>query len=466
MREIKPLVELCQRLTELKVKYSSLNWTYYTTGMDFGVSEASKVLDQFFEDKKNYELVSSFKEKSLSPENARRVEILANRFEPYHQSQEINQLRERIKKKEKELSGILNTHRVEIEGKKVTGTELSALLSKSDDPKMREKAFRARAQVNRPLVEGGFIELINMRRDWAKLHKKDNYVDYALERNELSPALFSGWRESLIELMPNIKKEMGEFAKKYLGRDNLAVWDREYLTGKICEYKLRPVDMLNYRKYIAESFQPFGFEIDKMPITFDIFPRSNKSEWGYHFTIEMGKDARILANVSDEFHNFWVLMHEAGHGVHYGSVDPKDSMMNMGISGIISEGLANLFGRLIYDPEFYLKFFKSEEAKAREQFGHLKKWSKTTAFLSIERILFDQALLKEKIENHDDILELRRKFQSELGGHEEIAGPLPWAFLIHHTTHPVYLHNYFMGDVTCNMLKNVFLRNEKSRQHL
>jgi len=46
----------------------------------------------------------------------------------------------------------------------------------------------------------------------------------------------------------------------------------------------------------------------------------------------------------------------------------------------------------------------------------------------------------------------------ELGGNDEFSGDLPWAFLIHHTTHPVYLHNYFMGDVTCAMLKNVFLK--------
>lgn len=27
---------------------------------------------------------------------------------------------------------------------------------------------------------------------------------------------------------------------------------------------------------------------------------------------------------------------------------------------------------------------------------------------------------------------------------------------IHYTTHPIYLHNYFMGDITCEMLKTVF----------
>ncbi|WP_041086439.1 hypothetical protein [Jeotgalibacillus soli] len=32
----------------------------------------------------------------------------------------------------------------------------------------------------------------------------------------------------------------------------------------------------------------------------------------------------------------------------------------------------------------------------------------------------------------------------------------PWVCMIHFTTHPIYLHNYFMGDVTGEMLSKVF----------
>ena len=46
----------------------------------------------------------------------------------------------------------------------------------------------------------------------------------------------------------------------------------------------------------------------------------------------------------------------------------------------------------------------------------------------------------------------------DLGTIESFEGEPPWGFLIHHTTHPIYLHNYFMGDVTCEMFKKVYCK--------
>ncbi|MCO4795620.1 MAG: hypothetical protein KC493_18015, partial [Bacteriovoracaceae bacterium] len=245
-------------------------------------------------------------------------------------------------------------------------------------------------------------------------------------------------------------------AKKYLGHEDLQPWDRQYLSGKICPARNIEVDMMNFQKPIKEMFNRFGFDIDSKNVTFDVFPRKNKSEWGYNFTIDYGKDTRVLANVTNEFYHFWVLMHEAGHAVHYGSVDPTDYIMNQGISGIISEGLANLFGDMIYHPTFFKDLFGGKSEEADTQFRALKDWSKTNTLSSVETILFDQALFTENIESHDDILHLRLKYLKELGIDDNFEGEIPWAFLIHHTTHPIYLHNYFMGDVTCAMLENVY----------
>jgi len=49
---------------------------------------------------------------------------------------------------------------------------------------------------------------------------------------------------------------------------------------------------------------------------------------------------------------------------------------------------------------------------------------------------------------------------SELHGEE-----LPWGHVIHHTTAPIYLHNYFLGDVMCESMKSAFLRKTGSLWH-
>lgn len=79
---------------------------------------------------------------------------------------------------------------------------------------------------------------------------------------------------------------------------------------------------------------------------------------------------------------------------------------------------------------------------------------------SIPTTLFDQELYRRDIKTLDDINNLKFNFEKELLGIEPHEGEPIWGHLIHHTTHPIYLHNYFMGDVTCEMLKGEFCKRQ------
>ncbi len=57
---------------------------------------------------------------------------------------------------------------------------------------------------------------------------------------------------------------------------------------------------------------------------------------------------------------------------------------------------------------------------------------------------------------HQDILDLYAKISKDLYNSKKSDFEPAWAYRIHFTTHPIYLHNYFMGDVTCEMLKKSF----------
>lgn len=86
----------------------------------------------------------------------------------------------------------------------------------------------------------------------------------------------------------------------------------------------------------------------------------------------------------------------------------------------------------------------------------MREYKRLTALRAVNDILFDQQLYRNKIESLDDIYDLYWKVYSDVLGGEKFADEVPWGYRIHHTTHPIYLHNYFMGDVTCEMLANVF----------
>lgn len=452
---MKKLTELASELGVRKAEYSRLNWTMYTTGYDFGIQGAYGKITEMMKDKENFNLIESYINQDLSATDKRRVEILHKGFKPFHLSDELNELNLKIQQKTSELSKILNSFRYQLGGKEVSAVELAQVLSMDSDREKRKEAYFARNQINGLMIENGFIDLINLRKEYARQAGAADFVAYKLEENELDKDLFDSWQSELQEILPQMNEGRKKFAQEFLGEDEIMPWDEQYIQSQIAPSLNETVDMSEYYTNIQELFSSFGIDLPSMNITYDIFPRANKSEWGYNFTVETGKDSRILANVKNKYFEYGVLLHETGHGVHSFLLDPEEPILNDGVSGIISEGIANLFQGFLYSPAFYGKFFKDGE-KAGEEFARLKEYQKLNSLRSISRILFDHSLYKNDIASLDDIHDLYWENQLAVLGEGALDQSPPWAYMIHFTTHPIYLHNYFMGDVTCAMLEQVF----------
>lgn len=448
------LHKIAEELESLGEAYSKLSWVQYTVGYDLGLEEAYKKIVDFMCDEKKFEIIKELKGKDLDFRDKRKVQMMYDGFEPYHLSKDLVDLSMEIEKKTTELSAILNTHRSKLNGREVSAVELTQILSSDDNSKNRKDAFFARTQINKPLVDGGFIELLNLRKEYAKKRGFENFVQLGLHNDGLNEELFRGWDKQLKDMIPIIQKTKSEAAKKYLNQDSVNPWDEAYLGAKMASALNTKVDMSNFHNILREFFMNFGIDISKYNLTYDIFPRANKSEWGYNFTIATGKDSRVLANVKNMYKEYGVLLHETGHGIHSFKLDPKEIILNKGVSGIISEGIANLFGSFLYEEIFYKNFFKIDEVA--EQFRTIKEYGKVNSLTAINSILFDQELYKNDIKSLEDINNLAFKLSKDLLGQEPFGEEYPWGVRIHHTTHPIYLHNYFMGDVTCEMLKKIF----------
>ncbi|MCP4550299.1 MAG: peptidase M3A and M3B thimet/oligopeptidase F [bacterium] len=455
------LHEIAKNIQELEVSVGRLGWTQYTTGYDFGVDEAELAVQKALESKESYEVIKELMTADLESTDKRRVAIMERDFRPYHLSDELNKLNVRINEKTNQLGDVLNKTRSEIDGRPVTSPEIFQILAVEEDREKRRAAYLAQRMVNRPLVDAGFIDLINMRKEYADKYGAADFVELSLKEQELDPAMFDGWTEQIREVQPIMKKVRAGFATEYLDQPDLQPWDERFLGGRISPEKNKSVDMSNFLEPIAELFNRFGYDVAKYNITYDVFPRANKSEWGYNFPIEYAVDSRILANVRNRFFEFDVLLHETGHGMHSFNVDPAEIILNRGISGIISEGIANLFGSLQTCPEFYAPFFPGEEEQAAANFARLKRWNDVNALRAGHRILFDQALYRTEIDNIDDIHELWWRIGRELFDEEPYAAEPVWGMVIHYTTHPIYLHNYLLGDLTYEMLKSVFTSGNK-----
>lgn len=448
------ILELFKELESKDIKYNQLEWIQYTTGIDLGVDEAYNEINKIYESTENFDWVKEALANAANEEKKRGLKLLYKNFEPFHLSAEINDLNRAINKKTTELSQILNTHRTIFEGNEISSVELSQILATEENRERRKEAYLAKNQINKPMLDAGFLDLIDMRKKFALLQGKDSFVDLKLEDDELSAQMFQNWKSEIKKYLPEMKALRKKYAQKYLNDTNIYPWDESYISAKLAPALNAPVNMTEYYDYLKKFFIQFNIDISKMNITYDVFSRSNKSEWGYNFTIELGKDSRILANVKGLYNEYGVLLHETGHGIHSFMTNPENHYKNMGISGIISEGIANLFGGFINHPLFYKNFFDENEVKA--PFEEIVEWHKINSFRAIHRILFDQGFYLNDITSSDDVENMYWNLYTELFEEESFCTNPPWAFLIHHTTHPIYLHNYFMGDVTCEMLKKTF----------
>lgn len=455
MDNMKRLNDMFKGYHELQVSYERLEWVLFTAGYDFGVEKEYEKIVGILKSKENYELVLQCLGSELSPEDRRRAEIVHNIFKPYHLSDKLNQLDMDIQKKINELSKLLNTFRYSFEGKEVSGVELDQILSTDIDRERRKKAYFARNQINKPMVDAGFVELIKLRKEYAKQYGADNFISYKLEQAELDKDIFDSWLSQLHELLPKMKEERTKYAREFLNDDSIMPWDEAYIDSRIAPSLNTTVDMSSFYSNIKEFFDLFGIDISKFNITYDIFPRANKSEWGYNFPIETAKDSRILTNVKNKFYEYAVLLHETGHGIHSFLLDPEEVILNEGVSGIISEGIANLFQGFLYEPIFFNKFFEDGE-KVGQEFKKLRDYRKINALRAINRIFLDHNLYKNEVESLEDIYNIFWKTYKDVLKEEPFGTEPPWAYIIHFTTHPIYLHNYFMGTLTCEMLGKVF----------
>ena len=455
---MKKIIEIAKELQDSDSHHEELVWTQFTTGYDFGIDDAYEKMVKIYTDKKKYDLIKEYKEKDLSQLDRRRIEILEKKFHPYHLSSELIELDKKIQELSSKLSGVLNTHRVKIDGIEVSAADITEILSMEPDRGIRKKAFLARSQVNLPLVNGGFIELLNLRKEYAKLYGAADFVEYSLKKEELEPEIFDGWPTQVRSTIPDMEEERNKIAREYLSAESLEPWDQYYLKGKIAPQLNKAVDMINFYKPIEALFDRFGIDISKDNTTYDIYSRKNKSEWAYNFPIRNGVDSRILANVKGRFYEFDDLLHETGHSAHSFRLPPDDIILNMGDSDIIAEGIANLFGSFSTERIFFEDFFKGEVDEAEKAFNKNNRFKKINQLRSVALILFDQRLYTNKISTIDDIHQLFWNVNKEVLDADPYNDIPAWGFKIHHTSHPIYLHNYLMGDVTCEMLKKVFCK--------
>ncbi|HAG91949.1 MAG TPA: hypothetical protein DCL41_08760 [Bdellovibrionales bacterium] len=457
------ITKISDDLAALYAEGNRRQWALFTTGFDFGVQEINEKLDAYRKDKNNFKIVSEYKNRDLDPIEQRGADLLFKEFQWNHLSERASRLKKEINELQIQLVDLQNKHRIQIGGIDYTSSQIAEILNKDPNQERRREAFLSRTQINRKLIDGGFLKLLDLRREYALACGRKDFASLKLETDELNSEMFNSFVEECSSRISVLKEKESQIAQESLNENWIEPWDFSYIKNLFCSFNSQPVDLVNFLEPLKSVFRSFGFDLDGLNITFDIFPRKNKSEWGYNFIIEPGVESRVLTNAGGQFYDYWILLHEAAHGVHYLGLDKNKKLINRGVSGMVSEGFANFFGNLAYSKEFLSEIFGQGFNEAYIAFKKLSSVSDLQAFELIQQTIFDQRLYLSEVSTMNGVEELVWQTRRELLGKEPYADEPVWGHLIHHTSVPIYLHNYFLGDVMCEKMKEVFQR--RSGQH-
>ena len=378
---------------------------------------------------------------------------------------------ERIVTLETALENRFNTFRADLDGKRAGENEIRAILEKSDDLALRERAWEASKQVGRE-VESELRELVRVRNAAARDLGWSSYYSMSLELDELDEAEVFSILDGVIAgsqaPWQEYKRSLDErqAARFGISADELRPW--HYGDPFFQEAPAEGVDLDRWFEgrsiegLMTEYFDAVGFDVRPILARSDLYEKEGKCQHAFCADIDRSGDIRVLANVKPT--EYWVatMLHELGHAVYDAGIDQSlPFFLRTAAHTIVTEASAMLFGRLSRAGAWLTRYagMPEEEARAadealaegrRAQHLHLARWVPVMAW-------FERELYRDPEQDLNrvwwDLVErfqlLTRPESRGTGG----GSHADWAAKIHFSVAPAYYQNYLLGEMLASQLQ-------------
>ena len=428
-------------------------WDFYTNSSQENLDKMNVAQDKandFYDNKDIYAQLKEINDKG-GVHDKKLQKQLRNLTSSFGDGIEYKNELKAMSEKENEISQKFNSFVMKIDDKPVSKAEVSQIIETEKNPEIRKKALNAKIQSG-DLIAEDLRELVKMRNDFAKKKGYDNYFDYMLEENydikpkELNKLLTdvaNNTKDSNKKVMDGVKADLSKAFG--VAPEDLRSYHFGYLAGDNPEKLVN--DKIQTKEEVVDiskkAYAGMGYDVDKLPIELDLFPRANKNTHGFSFPIEAGKDARILANLTNNVSSIDTLMHELGHSVFTVKTNPKLPYLEQDTTSTMTEAVAMMMGDmprtegLIKDkvsPEVFAKFQKSAAEEDSKFVGS------SMAIIDFERNMY---------KNPDqDLKQLWKDMSVKYKGRsEKDEATNEWATIPHFLSHPAYYQNYFRASL-------------------
>lgn len=445
--------DISKKMQPLLSGSEEAGWDFYINStaenMD-KMNAAQDKVNEFYDDKEVYKKLKAINDNGGVEDKKlqKQLRVLTSAF---GDGIEFKDELEAMNKKENEISQKLNSFQMQIDGKPVSKAEIQKIMETETNPEVRKKAADAKI-ASGDLIADDLVELVKMRNDFAKKKGYDNYFDYKIsqdydiqpeELDKLLKDVAENTKASNQKVMNGVKADLSKAFG--IAPEDLRSYHFGYLAGEDPEKLVN--DKIETKEQVVDiakkAYLGMGYNVDELPIVLDLFPRENKNTHGFSFPIEAGKDARILANLTDNVSSVDTLMHELGHSVFTVKTDATLPYMEQDTTSTMTEAVAMMMGDMIRTEDLAKDLVPAD---VNEKFAKsLGKEESMFVGSSITIIDFERNMYKNP---DQDLKQLWKDMSVKYKGRsEQDEATNEWATVPHFLSHPGYYQNYFRASL-------------------
>ncbi|MCD8377342.1 MAG: M2 family metallopeptidase, partial [Candidatus Gastranaerophilales bacterium] len=444
--------KFCEELEPKSLRANIACWDFYINSTAENMQRYEKTQDEVYELYQNEELYKNLQE--LEKEGLKDKHLnkqLKDLTKEFDEELNTGELKKALREKENVIASKYNSYIPKINGKETSKTEITKLLQTEKNPEIRKNAYDAKIKGG-DVIADDMVEFVKMRNEFARSKGYKNYFEYSLkETYDVDADYLQGLLDEVYENAKGTNKKLQAETKKELA-DEYGIDEKELLA-----YHYGLLSDSNPQKEINKSiktkeqvveiaknaYSGMGYNIDEMPVTLDMFPRKNKNTHGFCFGIDAGKDARILANLTNDSNSIDTACHEMGHCVYHLGVDMNLPYLDRDETPALTEAVAMMMGDLQQKenilkgivPDDTLEKFKADYKKSEAKFIN-----RSMLIISFEKSMYEDPEQDLGKRWHD----LKCKYT---GANESEEINNEWATIPHYLSHPGYYQNYFRANL-------------------
>jgi peptidyl-dipeptidase A len=456
------------KVAPLEKEQNLVYWDASLTGKEESYNKYSELetrIREIYSDPDDFRLLKEIRNvrKVEDPLLKRQLEIL---FLGYQGNQIDPVLMKEIVTLASEIENEFGVYRGEIDGEEVTDNDIDQILKSDNDSARREKAwltYTARGA----LVRDKVLKLVGLRNRAARDLGYSNHYEMSLVLQEQDPdeikAIFDNLAEETQEPFTRLMDQINRVLAERYGVEpgELKPWHYEdphfQEAPTIGSIDLDPIYKdVDLESLVGDFYSQAGIDAGEIIARSDLYEKKGKMPHAYCMYVDRKDDVRVLCNMKNNERWTGVFLHEMGHGVYDKYIDPGlPWLLREPSHSFTTEAIAELFGRLIHDPNWLSGTLDVSDQKLDSIKDHLRFNERMAMLIMARWTIVVTNFERELYTNPDQDLnslwwDLKQRYQllTPPSGRDEP----DWAAKIHIACWPVYYHNYMLGQMMASQL--------------